>query len=376
MEYRRFRREKRRSLSVFSTPERKQGEHRFMAQFTLEEIARRIEGELHGDGSIRIHGAAKIDAAQPGEITFLANPRYKEFLRTTRASAIIVDRKIKTDIPLPHIVVDDAYFRFLQIFLEFHPPREVLEPGIHPTAVIHPEAKIGKDVRIGAHVVIGRDCVVGDRTRILPNCVLMDGVKVGSDCLLYPLVSVREDCEIGNRVIIHNGAVIGSDGFGFAPHEGVYHKIPQVGRVVIEDDVEIGANCTIDRATMGETRIRRGAKLDNLVHIAHNVEVGEWTVMAAQAGISGSTKIGHHVMVGGQVGTVGHISIGNYVQIGAQSGVSKSIPDGEIVFGYPARPIMRTKRIEAVVNQLPELLKRVKELERQVEALQGRRKEE
>jgi UDP-3-O-[3-hydroxymyristoyl] glucosamine N-acyltransferase len=238
--------------------------------------------------------------------------------------------------------------------------------------VIHPEAKIGKDVRIGAHVVIGKGCEVGDRTRILPNCVLMDGVKVGQDCLLYPLVSVREECEIGNRVIIHNGAVIGSDGFGFAPHEGVYHKIPQVGRVVIEDDVEIGANCTIDRATMGETRIRRGAKLDNLVHIAHNVEVGEWTVMAAQAGISGSTKIGHHVMVGGQVGTVGHIRIGNYVQIGAQSGVSKSIPDGEIVFGYPARPIMRTKRIEAVVNQLPELLKRVKELERQVEALRDK----
>ncbi len=342
-----------------------------MPEFTLKELAELVNGELHGDGSILIRGASKIDSARPGEITFLANPRYKEFIHQTRASAVIVDQKLAGDIPIPHIVADDAYFRFLQIFLKFHPRKEVLEPGIHPTAIIHPEAKIGKDVRIGAHVVIGRGCEIGDRTRILPNCVLMDGVKVGQDCLLYPLVSVREECEIGDRVIIHNGAVIGSDGFGFAPHEGVYHKIPQVGRVVIEDDVEIGANCTIDRATMGETRIRRGAKLDNLVHIAHNVEVGEWTVMAAQAGISGSTKIGHHVMVGGQVGTVGHIRIGNNVQIGAQSGVSKSIPDGEIVFGYPARPIMRTKRIEAVVNQLPELLKRVKELERQVEKIKN-----
>jgi UDP-3-O-[3-hydroxymyristoyl] glucosamine N-acyltransferase len=201
----------------------------------------------------------------------------------------------------------------------------------------------------------------------LAGCVLQDKVNIGQNCLLYPLVSVREDCEIGNNVIIHNGAVIGSDGFGFAPFEGQYHKIPQIGKVIIEDEVEIGANCTIDRATMGETIIRKGTKLDNLIHIAHNVEIGESTVMAAQTGISGSTKIGHHVMTGGQVGTIGHITIGNYVQIGAQSGVAKSIPDKEVYFGSPARPIMHTKRIEAVINQLPDIAKRLKKVERKLE---------
>jgi len=197
----------------------------------------------------------------------------------------------------------------------------------------------------------------------------MRDVKVGNNCLLYPLVSIREECEIGNNVIIHNGAVIGSDGFGFAPFQGRFHKIPQIGKVIIEDDVEIGANSTIDRAMMGKTIIKKGAKLDNLIQIAHNVEVGESTVMAAQSGISGSTKIGHHVMIGGQVGTVGHIKVGDHVQIGAQSGVHKSIPDNEIIFGSPARPIMRTKRIEAVLNQLPELSKRVREMENLLEKL-------
>lgn len=345
-----------------------------MPAFTLREIAQKIGGELTGNGEVRISGAAKLDEAGPGEITFLANSRYRELINSTRASAVIIDKTIEVETSIPSIRVDDAYYHFLKVFLLFHPPRQVIEPGIHPTAVIHPSAKIGNSVAIGAHVVIGENCTVGDRTRILPGCVIMPEVRIGEDCLLYPLVSVREECRIGNRVIIHNGAVIGSDGFGFAPHQGVFHKIPQVGRVVIEDDVEIGANCTIDRATMGETRIRKGVKLDNLVHIAHNVEVGESTVMAAQAGISGSTKIGHHVMIGGQVGTVGHIRIGNFVQVGAQSGVSKSIPDREVVFGYPARPIMRTKRIEAVINQLPELYKRIKELEREIEKLKAERK--
>ncbi|RQW03466.1 MAG: UDP-3-O-(3-hydroxymyristoyl)glucosamine N-acyltransferase, partial [Calditrichaeota bacterium] len=270
---------------------------------------------------------------------------------------------------VPHIRVDNVYYRFLEIFLLFNPPRKLLPEGIHPTATIDSSARLGEGVAVGANVYVGPECRVGSKTRLFPGCVLLDGVEIGSNCTLYPLVSVREDCRIGNNVIIHNGAVIGSDGFGFAPFEGVYHKIPQVGRVVIEDDVEIGANCTIDRATMGETVIRKGAKLDNLIQIAHNVEIGESTVMAAQTGISGSTRIGHHVMVGGQVGTVGHISIGNYAQIGAQSGVSKSVEDREIVFGTPARPIMRTKRIKAVVNQLPELLKRVIQLEKELKDL-------
>ena len=340
-----------------------------MPEFTLGELAEKCDGELHGDSNLRITGAAKLDTAGKGEITFLTNPHYKDLLSRSRASAVIIDKKIDVETDLPFIRVENAYFWFLQIFLLFNPPEEFIEPEIHPSAVIHPEAEIGEGAAIGAKVVIGKGCKIGSRTKLLPGCVLMDNVQVGNDCLLYPLVSVRENCTIGNRVIVHNGAVIGSDGFGFAPHKGVFHKIPQIGRVIIEDNVEIGANCTIDRGSMGDTVVHRGAKLDNLVHLAHTVEVGEWTVMAAQAGISGSTKIGHHVMIGGQVGTVGHIRVGDFVQIGAQSGVAKSVPDKEVIFGYPARPIMRTKRIEAVVNQLPELLKRVRELEKEVERL-------
>jgi len=321
-----------------------------MPVFKLREIAEKINGKLFGDGEIIIKDAAKIESAGPGDITFLANLRYKNELIRTNASAVIVSEKMGVDVPIPHILVDDAYYRFLQVFLMFYPRKEIAEPGIHPTAVIHPSVQIGEHVS---------------------NCVIMNEVQIGAECLIYPLVSVREECIIGNRVIIHNGAVIGSDGFGFAQHGGIFHKIPQIGRVIVEDDVEIGANCTIDRATMGETIIRKGVKLDNLVHIAHNVEVGESTVMAAQAGISGSTKIGHHVMIGGQVGTVGHITIGNYAQIGAQSGVSKSVPDNETVFGYPARPIMKTKRIEAVLNQLPDLYKKIRVMEKELNILKN-----
>lgn len=342
-----------------------------MPKFTLKEISDKIKGELCGDASILISNAAKIDTASEGDITFLANTRYKNLLHQTRASAVIISKKMASNISIPYVAVDDAYYGFLQIFLLFNPRQEIMEPGIHSSAVIHPSARIGKDVSIGAHVMIGKNCVIGDHSKILANCVVLDRVKIGSDVLLYPLVSVREDCRIGNRVIIHNGAVIGSDGFGFAPHEGIFHKIPQIGRVVIEDDVEIGANCTIDRATMGETIIGRGTKLDNLIQIAHNVKVGESTVMAAQAGISGSTQIGHHVMIGGQVGTVGHIKIGNFSQVGAQSGVTKSVPEKEVVFGYPARPIMKTKRIEAILNQLPDLYKKIKTLEKEMQILKN-----
>lgn len=343
-----------------------------MNKFSLKEIAARIGGELVGNGDIVISGAAEIDKAQPGQISFLANPRYRKYLDSTRASAVIIDGKTELRPSIPHIRVADAYYGFLQTFVMFHPPQHMLSPGVHPSAVIDPSCKLGQNVAIGAHVFLGPRVQVGDNTRIFPNSVILNDSRVGKNCCIYPLVSIRENCVIGDRVIIHNGAVIGSDGFGFVPHEGVYEKIPQVGKVVIEDDVEIGANATIDRATMGATIVRKGTKLDNLVHLAHNVEVGEHTVMAAQTGISGSTRIGKRVMIGGQVGTVGHITIGDGAQIGAQSGVSKSIPPGEVFFGYPARPIMKAKRIEAALSQLPDLLKRVRELERQLKEIQNK----
>jgi UDP-3-O-[3-hydroxymyristoyl] glucosamine N-acyltransferase len=334
-----------------------------MLVFTLAEIAKQIGGKLNGDPKLEIHGVAEIDKAREGELTFLANPKYKEYLDRTRATAVVIDSKTDVDPTIPCIKVPDAYFGFLQAFLMFNKPKKLLQPGIHPSAVVHETAKIGKETAIGAHVYIGANVEMGERCQIFPNCVILDDTVVGDDCILYPAAGIRENTRIGNRVIIHNGAIIGSDGFGFAPFEGKFHKIPQVGRVVIENDVEIGANATIDRATLGETVVKQGAKIDNLVHLAHNVTVGEHTVIAAQTGISGSTRIGSYAMIGGQVGTVGHITIGDRVQIGAQSGVSKSVPEGEIVFGYPARPIMKTKRIEAALNNLPELLKRVKKLE-------------
>lgn len=338
-----------------------------MAEFTLAEIAKHIGGELHGDPNMKISGIAQIDKATAGEITFLANPKYKEYLEHTGAAAVIIDAKAGVEPGIPYIRAMDAYYGFLTAFLMFNKPKKLLEPGIHPTAVIHETAKIGEDICIAANVYVGAGVEIGDRCQIFPNCVILNNSVLGDDCILYPTVGIREGCRIGNRVIIHNGAVIGSDGFGFVPFQGKFHKIPQIGTVVIEDDVEIGANVTIDRATMGETIVKSGTKLDNLVHLAHNVAVGENTVIAAQTGISGSTKVGRNVMIAGQVGTIGHITIGDRVQIGAQSGVSKSIPDGEVVFGYPARPIMKTKKIEAALNYLPDLLKRVRKLEEALE---------
>lgn len=340
-----------------------------MPVYTLAEIAGHIGGKAFGNSNIEISGIAPIDKAEKGQVTFLANPKYKAALETTHASAVIIDQKAGITPSIPYILAIDAYYGFLQTFLLFNPQERMLDSGIHSSAAVHESAKIGENAAISANVYIGAGVVIGKNTQIFPNCVILDNCKIGDDCVLYPCVTIRENCTIGNRVTIHNGTVIGSDGFGFAPHEGKYHKIPQVGRVVIEDEVEIGANATIDRATLGETVIKQGVKLDNLVHIAHNCVIGENTVIAAQTGISGSTVVGRNVVMAGQVGTVGHISIGDGVQIGAKSGVPKSIPQGEIYFGYPARPIMKAKRIEAALANLPDLLKRIKTLEKTVEKL-------
>ncbi len=342
-----------------------------MPALTLQEIAQKIGGELHGPADLEVRGTAEIDKAGPAEITFLANPKYRRYLEQTRAAAVIIDANAGVEPTIPYIKTPDAYYGFLQAFLLFNPPGELIEPGIHPSAVVSPTAQIGNECAIGANVYIGERVTIGERTRILPNCVILNDAEIGADCLLYPLVSIREGCRIGNRVILHNGVVIGSDGFGFAPYQGRFHKIPQLGIVVLEDDVELGANCAVDRATMGETRIKTGVKLDNMVQIAHNVVIGEHTVMAAQTGISGSTKIGKQVMIGGQVGMVGHITIGDRVQIGAKSGVAKAIPEGEVWLGAYARPMAQTKRIEASLSQLPELIKRVRKLEKEIESLKN-----
>ena len=337
-------------------------------QLKLSEIATFVNGELDGDESITIHGIAKIEEAQENDLTFIANPKYQKYIENTSASAVLVEKNFpKVDIPV--IRTENPYFAFLKILKMFHPDIETLEPGVHPMSVVSNTSKLGENVAIGAFVYIGKNCILGNNVKLYPGVVISDNVHIGNDVLLYPNVSIRERVEIGNNVIIHNGAVIGSDGFGFAREGDSYQKIPQVGTVVIEDSVEIGSNCSIDRATLGETRIKKGVKLDNLIQIAHNVEVGEHTVIAAQTGISGSSKIGKHVVIGGQVGFAGHIDVGDNITIGGQSGVSKNLKSNGVFLGFPAKPIMQVRREEASLRKLPDLIKKVRALERHIKDL-------
>lgn len=337
----------------------------------LAEIAEHLDGELVGDGSIVIEGLAGIEEAKEGEISFVASPKYLQFLEGSKASAVIVSKGIKSS-NKPVIRVDDPYLSFLKTvnFLGLYPPR--FPEGIHESAIFGKNVKLGCDVSIQANVVIGDGVEIGDRVAILPGAVIGNNCRIGNDALIYANVTVREEVTIGNNVIVHSGAVIGSDGFGYIEQDSKHRKIPQLGRVVIEDDVEIGANVTIDRATLGKTQIGRGTKLDNLVQIAHNVVIGQNTVMAAQVGVSGSTDIGDEVTVGGQAGFVDHIRVGNGATVAGQAGVTKSIPPNQVVSGYPARPHGQAKRIEACHPRLPELVKMVREQQKKIEDLEKR----
>ncbi len=344
----------------------------------VRDIAALLNAETVGNDAVEIRRVAKIEEAREGDITFIANPRYIRFLGTTHASAVIIGKKLNLAeagaTPPPPILlrVDDPYASFLKVLATFHPPRDPLPPGIHPTACIAQSARLGPDVRIGAYAVIGEDCSIGEKTIIGHGTVIGEGVKVGSSSLLYSNVTVREGCVIGSGVIIHPGVVIGGDGFGFAPKpDGTYEKIPQLGIVVIEDDVELGANTTIDRATLGETRVKKGVKLDNLIMVAHNVVVGENTVSAAQAGISGSTKVGKNCMIGGQVGITGHLEIADNTKLGAQSGIHHSIHQpGKTYFGSPAYPQREAFRVQGALTQLPDWLNTVRALEKRVGELE------
>ncbi len=337
-------------------------------ELTVSQVAKYIDGKVEGDESAVIFGVAKIEDAGEGEISFISNPKYAKYIDSTQASAVIVGY----DFPATEktiIRTENPYVAFLKLLSYFHPQKEMLEEGIHATAVVHPSVFVGEDTRIGANVVIGKNSVIGKDCRIFPNVVIGEDVQVGDKTTIYANVTIREQVHIGRKVIIHSGTVIGSDGFGFAREGEVYQKIPQVGIVIIEDEVEIGANCTIDRATLGQTIICRGCKLDNLIQVAHNVVIGENTVIAAQSGVAGSTKVGKNTIIGGQVGIVGHIELSDNIIIGAQSGVTKNFPEKSVLFGYPARPIMQAKREEAALRKLPQLLKRISELERQIKQL-------
>ncbi|HEX9657284.1 MAG TPA: UDP-3-O-(3-hydroxymyristoyl)glucosamine N-acyltransferase [Bacteroidota bacterium] len=341
----------------------------------LRDILVLLGAQCDGDENTEIQRVAKIEEAVTGDISFVANKKYVKFLSETKASAVIVGKNISRSSSINKntvlVHVDDPYVSFLKVLIAFHPPKDPLPPGIHPTAIIPSSASIGTEVRVGAHVVLGDGCVIGNDARLCHGVVLGDEVSVGTHTILYPNVTVREGCRLGEGVIIHSGTTIGSDGFGFAPKgDGTYEKIPQVGVVVIEDNVEIGANCAIDRATMGETRIKKGTKLDNLIQVAHNVVIGENTVIAAQAGISGSTTIGSGAMIGGQVGITGHLEISNNIKMGAQSGIHRSIREsGGTYFGSPALPHREAMKVHGALVQLPDLRATVRELETKVQSL-------
>lgn len=331
---------------------------------TVAEIAASVGGEFPPEAaSVSITGPAALAAAQPGEIAFFAHPRYAPDLRATRASAVLVPKDFEGGTPAVCIRVDNPSSAFTKVTEKFRPAPETPPPGIHPAATIAPGARIAPDACVQAQAVIEEGAVIGPRSIIGAGAFIGRGASVGEDCLLHPRVVVREHCILGNRVILHGGAVIGGDGFGYDTRGGRHHKIPQMGNVVVEDDVEIGANSTVDRARFGRTVIGEGTKIDNLVMIAHNVVIGKHCIICAQVGISGSTEIGDYVILAGQAGIVGHIKIGPGVIIGAQSGVSNDVEPKARLVGSPPRPIGEWKRTVVRIDRLPELYARVKKLE-------------
>jgi UDP-3-O-[3-hydroxymyristoyl] glucosamine N-acyltransferase len=342
-------------------------------QFTAAQIAMMINGKVEGNADVAVASFGKIEEAQKGQLSFLANPKYEEFLYSTEASIIIINetQELKQNIDATLIKVPDAYSAFATLLDKYQQIQRQQLNGIQQPAYVAATAKIGENVFIGAFAYIGENVIVGNGAKIFPNTYLGDNAVVGENSILHPGVKIYHDCLIGKNVTIHAGTVIGSDGFGFAPQaDGTLKKVPQIGNVIIEDGVEIGANATIDRATIGSTLIKSGAKLDNLLQIAHNVEVGNNSVIAAQSGISGSTKIGNNVMIGGQVGIVGHIKIADGTKINAQSGVSKSIKTpNSAVTGSPAFDYTAALRSQAASRNLPELEKRVIELEKKLKEM-------
>jgi UDP-3-O-[3-hydroxymyristoyl] glucosamine N-acyltransferase len=338
----------------------------------LRELAERLGCELRGDGEVEIRGVAGLEDAGPGDLSFLANPRYADKLAATRAAAVVVAPGHAARAPVPALVCDDPYLVFSRAVALVRPqPRPA--PGVHRSAQVDATAVLGDCVHVGALAVVGAGVRVGARSVLHPHVVLYEGVVVGEDCELHSGVQVRERCRVGSRVVVQNGAVIGADGFGFARDaEGRYSKFPQVGIVVVEDDVEIGALTAIDRAALGETRIGRGSKLDNLVQVGHSVTIGEDSVLAGQVGVAGSTRIGRRVTLAGQVGVAGHLQVGDGVVATAQTGIPSSIEPGTIVSGYPAIENRAWLKASAVFTKLPELLRRLRELERKVESLLAR----
>lgn len=344
-------------------------------EFTAGMIARILNGTVEGDPETKLNTVARIEEGKSGALSFLSNPKYEPYLYTTDASAVLVrnDFVPSKEVRATLIRVDDPY-QALARLLAFYEQAKPARKGIHPTAVIDESVTLGPDVFIGACAVISENAVIGDGCSIHPQVFIGENVTIGKNCTLHPGVKVYRDCVIGNDCIIHAGAVIGADGFGFAPvSDANFMKIPQIGNVILEDNVEIGSNTCVDRATMGSTIIRSGVKLDNLIQVGHNVEIGENTVIAAQSGLAGSTRVGRNCMFGGQVGLAGHLSIADGVRIGAQSGVMSTISEeNSILLGYPATDSKQFLRSVAYIRRLPDLSSKVDQLSKTVESLKNR----
>jgi len=336
-------------------------------QFTAKQISEIVDGSVEGNEKVVVSRVEKIEEAMEGGLTFLANPKYENFLYTTRASVVIVNNDLEVAKPIgPTLIRVKNAYTAITLLLEQYNQIRLHKTGIEEPSFVHPTAKIGEEVYIGAFSYIGAGAVLGNKVSVYPQVYVGDNVKLGEGTILFPGVKVYHDCVLGKDVIVHSGTVVGSDGFGFAPQEdGTYKKVSQIGNVVIEDEVEIGANSTIDRATMGHTIIRRGVKLDNLIQLAHNVEIGENSVIAAQTGISGSTKVGKHVVLGGQVGVVGHITIADGSQVQAQSGINRAIEEPGLKWaGSPASSFQSQMRTQVVMQRLPDLERRIEQLEK------------
>ena len=343
-------------------------------EFSAKQIAEYLGGTVEGNPEAKVSTFAKIEEGVPGAISFLANPHYAHYLYTTESSIVLVNKdfQLEQEVKATLVRVDNAYeciARLLTLYQSTMQKRK----GIHPLAFVAESAKLGEDVYVGPFAYVGEGVEIGRGTQIYPSAVVEEGVTIGEDCILYPHATVYYGCKLGNRVTLHSGAVIGADGFGFAPAADGYEKIPQIGIVTIEDDVEIGANTCVDRSTMGTTLIHRGVKLDNLVQVAHNCEVGSHTVMSAQVGVAGSTKIGEWCMFGGQVGIAGHAVIGDRVLSGAQAGIAGSIRKGNVTIqGSPAIDAKNFMRSSVVFKYLPEMQNELNRLKKEVEALKGK----
>ena len=341
-----------------------------MQEKTLGQLAEYVGGRVRGDSSIKIRSASTLLRAAKGDISFLANRRYEKQLKTTRASAVIIEKETN-DTSAPLLISDDPYYAFMQIMVLLHGHRKHKKIGISSHTSISDSAKIGTDCHIHDFVTIADDAKIGNGCIIYPGTSIGQAAQIGNNCIIYPNVAIYDGCVIGSRVIINANTTIGEDGFGFAYHDGMHHKIPQVGITIIEDDVEIGTCCAIERGTLGDTIIGQGTKIGDLVAVGHGTKIGEHCLIVAHAGIAGSTTIGNYCILGGQVGIVGHIKIGNHVTIAAQAGVINDVPDGMTILGAPAIEVSKAKRAYSLIEYLPNMRKSIKDMAKRLEKIEN-----